>query len=156
MSHIKSLSSEQHDPTHVVLAADSNYWWPALVLLNNLADLGIIEAVSKPRIHLAYIDGGLRPWEKDFAQEVAKRIGLDPQFNLLSVPATLPQPKHPYLTKTAMIRLQLSNLLRFEPWLWLDTDTIVATSWSELSNAFMPRVRRREIIAARQWQIDSN
>jgi lipopolysaccharide biosynthesis glycosyltransferase len=139
---------------NVVIAADRNYLYPALVLLANLTERGV------------WLDDNVKLWflaaknelsegDKDLITCTVETLASGENFEFAEIDLSKMPETHGYLSKTALVRLLLPEFLIGQNWIWIDVDAVLCTSWGEIVEAFFPHIRKASLVAAKCHQVDA-
>ena len=132
---------------NLVLAADKTYLYPALVVLGNLAQKGVLND-NETKVWFIAPSHSLDKSDVQLVHQVARALGFRNRFEFFEVDVDVLPETHGYLSKTSLVRLLLPKLMQGSDWFWVDADAILRCSWEEAKNAFFPLNRQSTIVAA--------
>jgi lipopolysaccharide biosynthesis glycosyltransferase len=139
---------------NVVIAADANYLYPALVLIANLSENGLWRD-KDVKLWLFSAKGELSKGDQNLIHNTVNAFMERAPFEFVELDLSDMPETHGYLTKTALVRLRLPEFLEARDWLWVDVDAVLCTSWNDLKTAFFPQRRTANLVAAKCHQVDS-
>ena len=138
---------------NLVIAADRNYLYPALVLIANLSDKGLWPD-KEVKLWFLSAHGEMSAADQSLITSTVNAFAEEPNFQFVELDLSEMPETHGYLSKTALIRLLLPEFLKAKDWIWIDVDAILCTSWVDVKTAFFPVARTSSLVAANCHQVD--
>ena len=133
------------------MGGDSNYIYPALVLLANIKE----QEIDLPILFLYFKDDLSLPHQQTL-MSVAGEMGLDFSLRQIEVPSLKSQDLSNYISRSTFTRLLAPSLEDYSGYIWIDLDLTLICSKSELVSTFFPAPRNGRVVAAEQWAPDSS
>jgi lipopolysaccharide biosynthesis glycosyltransferase len=140
--------------TNLVIAADRNYLYPALVLLANLNEKGLWFD-EKVKLWFLSSKGELSDDDKVLIEATIGSLGGQIRFEFAELDLSEMPDTWGYLSKTTLVRLLLPEFLGDVEWIWVDVDAVLRTSWAEVKLAFFPSNRKEGLVAAKCHEYDA-